>query len=161
MLRYAESLLRTKILGFPLHQFPSIKDLCFATVSKFSCLSLVSSERGLGAGAIERPVEAQYQDEFYRACYNMLNGKVHLTSEWAGRLYKGRVDFQIKPINWAIECVREGNRLEEHIKRFLQGGRYYRWILSGEIQEYIILDFRKSKPRKVRGIVIYFLFFSA
>jgi hypothetical protein len=88
----------------------------------------------------------------------VLDGIVHLTSEWAGRPLGGRVDFQIKSVKWAIECVMEGDRLEDHIARFLLGGRYYKWIMSGEIREYIVLDFRKSKPRKVRGIVIYFLF---
>jgi hypothetical protein len=54
--------------------------------------------------------------------------------------------------------VREGDRLEEHIARFRPGGIYYKWIISGEIQEYVTIDFRTSKPRKVRGIVMSFLF---
>lgn len=124
---------------------------------KFSCTSLASG-RGFGAGVVERPVEAQYQDEFYRACYTVLNNYVHLTSEWAGRPFRGRVDFRVNSVKWAIECVREGDRLEDHIARFLPGGKYYRWILSKQIEDFILLDFRRSKPRKVRGIVIYFLF---
>jgi len=100
-------------------------------------------------------MESQYQDEFCRACYLVLGGNVHLISEWAGRLLGGRVDFQVMPVKWAIECVREGDRLEDHIARFLPEGKYYKWIMSEEIKEYILLDFRKSKPRKVRGIVIF------
>jgi len=72
------------------------------------------------------------------------------------------VDFQVKSVKWAIECVREGDKLEEHIAKFEAGGRYYKWIISGEIQEYILLDFRKSKPKKARDNVpfLYFIVFS-
>jgi hypothetical protein len=117
---------------------------------EFSSVSLSSSVRGLGAGAEERPMEVQYQDEFYRACYSTLDCKMHLTPEWTGSS-SGRVDIQIKSLGWAIACVREGDRLEEHIARFRQGGRHYQWIKSGDIQDYILLDFRKSKPVQVKS----------
>src|SRR5438876_11845424 len=83
------------------------------------------------------------QDEFYRACYVLL-GNIYLSSEWSGKEKSSRVDFLVKSQRWAIECVGDGNKLEEHISRFEVGGRYRRWIDSGEIQEYILLDFRKS-----------------
>ena len=41
--------------------------------------------------------------------------------------------------------------LLDGIERFRQGGRYYKWITTGEIKDYIILDFRTSKPRKARS----------
>jgi hypothetical protein len=57
------------------------------------------------------------------------------------------VDFQIKSVGWAIECLRDGNGLNEHIKRFQPpDGKYYRWVKSGEVQDYILLDFRQSMP---------------
>jgi hypothetical protein len=115
-------------------------------VRKFSCVSLRSVERGIGAGAINRPLEAQYQDEFYRACSEF---NVYLTSEWSG-------SFHIKDVKWVIECVRDGDKIDEHIERFQKGGRYYKWIMSGEIEDYIILDFRTSKPRKARSMIISF-----
>ena len=126
---------------------------------EFSRVSLSSVERGIGPGAINRPLEAQYQDEFYRACYSELG--VYLTSEWsgsssAGSSSAGRVDFRIKDMKWVIECVRNGDEIDEHIERFQKGGRYHNWIMSGEVEEYIILDFRTSKPRKARGMVISF-----
>ena len=116
---------------------------------EFSRVSLSSVERGIGPGAINRPLEAQYQDEFYRACYSELG--VYLTSEWSGSSLVGRVDFHIKDVKWVIECVRDGDKIDEHIERFQQGGRYFKWITSGEIKDYIILDFRTSKPRKARS----------
>jgi hypothetical protein len=57
-------------------------------------------------------------------------------------------------VKWVIECVRDGDEIDEHIERLQQGGRYYNWIVSGEVKEYIILDFRTSKPRKARSMVI-------
>jgi hypothetical protein len=159
--RYAERLLCTTAEPFPKDRFGSIKDLCFAAVREFSYASLSSVERGLGPGAVTRPLEAQYQDEFYRACHSRLN--VCLTSEWSGSSLVGRIDFRIKDVKWVIECVREGDRIEEHIGRFQQGGRYYNWIQSGEVEEYIILDFRTSRPQKIRDNVpfLYFIVFSA
>ena len=68
----------------------------------------------------------------------------------------GRIDFRIKDMKWVIGCVREGNRIDEHVGRFQPGGRYYKWITSGEVKDYIILDFRTSKPQKVRGMVTSF-----
>ena len=159
--RYIEIVLRITAPPFPQHLFSSIKDLCFAAVREFSPTAL-TSERGIGAGALERPVEAQFQDEFYRACYVLLNKNIYLASEWSGQKVGGSVDFQIKSQKWAVECVRKGDRLEEHIARFQAGGRYYKWITSGEIREYIILDFRTSKPRKIRHNIpfLYFIIFS-
>ena len=152
-LRYIESLLRNIAPPFPLHRFSSVEALSFATVRRFSRVSLLSARKGLGAGLIAPPLEAQYQDEFYRACYEVLDNYVYLTSELSGQLSGGRVDFQIKSIGWAIECVRDGDRLDDHVERFLPGGKYHSWMKSGEIQQHILLDFRKSKPKRVRGMI--------
>jgi hypothetical protein len=153
--------LRTTAPPFPQDRFPSIKDLCFAVVREFSPVALRSG-REFGSGALQRPVEAQFQDEFYRACYTLLKRNIYLTSEWSERELGGCVDFQIKCQKWAIGCVTEGDRLEQHIERFLEGGRYHKWIESGEIKDYIILDFRTSMPRKVRdnNPFLYFIVFS-
>ena len=61
------------------------------------------------------------------------------------------LDFQIKSVGWAIECLRDGNGLNEHIKRFQPpDGKYYRWVKSGEVQEYIyIFGLRKWEVRSV------------
>ena len=148
-LRYAERLLRTTAEPFPVNRFSSIEDLCFAAVRVFSRVSLSSVERDIGPGAVNRPLEAQYQDEFYRACHSEFN--VYLTSEWSGSSLVGRIDFHVKDVKWVIECVRDGDKIDEHIERFQQGGKYHKWIMSGEIKEYIILNFRTSKPRKARS----------
>jgi hypothetical protein len=145
-LRHIERLLCTAAKPFPKDRFSSVQDLCFAAVREFSSVSLRAVERGIGPGPANRPLEAQYQDEFYRACYSELN--VYLTSEWLRSSSGGRVDFRVKGVEWVIECVRDGDKIDERIERFQQGGKYHIWITSGEIKDYIILDFRTSKPLK-------------
>jgi hypothetical protein len=156
LLRYAEHLLGTTATAFPKNRFGSIKDLCFAAVAKFSRVALSSAAQDICPDAIYHPMEAQYQKEFYRVCHSRLN--VYLTSEWSESQLVGRLNFRIEDMKWVIECVGDGDRdedkIDEHIKRFQQGGRYYEGIMSGEIEDYIILDFRTSKPRKARGMVI-------
>ena len=149
--RFVEILLKGSTPKFPLHKFLSVRDLCFAALRKFSRAFLSSGVPELGAGAEEPPVEAQYRLELARACYLTLDSELHLTAEWKSSSSGGRVDFLIKSVKWAIECVREGDRLEGHISRFQPGGLYYPMVESGEFRDYILLDFRTSMPRKVRG----------
>ena len=127
-------------------------------IREFKSSGLKSDGQRLGPGVLPRPVEAQYQDEFYRACYTLL-GDIYLSSEWLGKEQSGCVDFLLKSQRWAIDCVRDGDRLEEHISKFKVGGKYHRWINSGEIQEYVLLDFRKSLPRKIKGM--HYIFYPA
>jgi hypothetical protein len=142
---------------FPLQKFPTVRDLSFAAIRQFSCTSLRSRSERLGPGAETRPLEAQYQDEFYRACYVVLDHIVYLTPEWTGKVASGRVDFQVKSVGWAIEFLRDGDRLDEHISRFQPNGKYFSWILSGEITDYILLDCRQSMPSQAKGKVLLFM----
>ena len=159
ILRYSSYLIQGLAPEFPSEKYHSVKDLCIDVLRKFSRNSLISAGRGIGAGAVSRPVEALYRNEFYRACAVLL-GDVYLTPEWGGQSLGGVVDFQIKAKKWAIECVRDGDQLTDHIERFQEEGIYYKWITSGEIQEYIILDFRKGAiPRKSRGMIMFCLLF--
>ena len=109
-------------MEFPRHEFSSVKDLCFAAIRKFRP-TLLSLTR-LSAGGVVLPVEARYTHELSRACYEIL-GDIFLDPEWKGRSSCGKVDFYIEPVKWVIECDREGTRLQEHIRRFQPGGKYY------------------------------------
>ncbi|KAI9781194.1 MAG: hypothetical protein M1839_006302 [Geoglossum umbratile] len=158
--RCVEHLLSDSVPPFPLEKFPSVKDLCLAVIRNFKSSGLRSGGQVLGPGAQLRPLEVQYQDEFYRACYTLLD-TIYLSSEWAGKEPGGPVDFRVKSLGWAIECVREGHDLKEHIARFLPGGGYYEWVESGEIKQHILLDFRTSMPGKTRDIPwLYSIVFS-
>lgn len=108
-------------------------------------------EAPLGAGAVSRPLEAGYQDEFYRASYQLL-GNLFVKPEWSGAKHTGWVDFAVPSEGWVVECARNGHKLKEHIDRFETGGRYHEWIRKGEVKAFVLLDFRRSVPKKRRGI---------
>ena len=82
----------------------------------------------------------------------MLGFNPFLKDEWKSQFSDGKVDFYIESVKWAIECDREGDRLHQYITKFRPGGIYYPMIASREIQDYILLDFRTSKPDNIRGM---------
>lgn len=133
---------------FPSEIYPTVKSLAFAAIRRFSVTALKTEKPG--PGAVPRPLEASFQDEFYKSCYKIL-GNSYLTPEWSGPTVKGWVDFHVKTQGWVVECMRDGNKLGEHISRFQPGGRYYAGIRSGEITDCILLDFRRSKPGMARS----------
>ena len=149
--RYAEFLLQGDLAEFPSKMYPTIRHLILAALRNFSRTSLLSAGQGLTTGATKVPLEAQFQNEIYRAVYHALGQKIFLTSEWGASSKDGRVDFLLKKVKWGIECVREGTRLDEHIQRFLPGGRYYPWIEEKQMSDYILIDFRKSMPKMPKG----------
>lgn len=111
----------------------------------------LNMEAPLSDSAISRPPEASYQDEYYRASSELL-GNLYLKSEWAGTQKTGWVDFAIPSEKWIIECVRDGYKLKEHIERFQGTGKYGTWINRQEVDDFILIDFRRSIPRKKRGM---------
>jgi len=59
----------------------------------------------------------------------------------------GALDYYINgKRKWAIELLREGDRMEEHEKHFLNGGIY----ASSKINDWLIVDFR-SERKPIRG----------
>ena len=101
----------------------------------------------MSSGAQPKPIEAQYQDEFYR-CFNKIAGRgVPVCTEWS-RTADGRVDFWIPGQKWAVEFVQEQDRINEHIMRFNKNGRYYPWRVDGMIQDWIIVNCTTSPPTR-------------
>ncbi|KAK2784931.1 hypothetical protein FQN53_008117 [Emmonsiellopsis sp. PD_33] len=148
--RYMEHILATDAPPFPTSRFSSLIDLCSATVRNIKPAALRTEEWAnplLGS----RPLEAVYQDEFYRSCCNLLGNQLYLSSEWSGTKQGGRVDFRVRGMPWAIEVLRDGCNIEEHLARFKPGGNYYPWLENEEIQDYVVLDFRSSQPQKIRN----------
>ena len=139
----------------------SIFELAVKVISGFSP-SLLSAERRIGPGCIQRPLEAQYQDEFYRSCHACSDGLLRTFPEFGTT--KGRADFYIPSMQWGVELVREGDRLEQHSGRFSQSGSYASTLL---LSDYIILDFRNTPPEHPHPSKcticpsIYFPFFQA
>ena len=90
-------------------------------------------------------MEAQYQDEFYRSFNHLAGRGVPICSEWS-RTSDGRVDFYIPEKKWAIELLRDHARVNEHISRFKEGGRYYPWLKENMVEDWIIIDCASSPP---------------
>lgn len=136
---------------FPLHLFPAIEDLNFSAIREFKPAALRVEQRGSAFTQATRPLEATFQNEFYRACYELL-GKRYIFppmdrgNEGRSRGFSGQRDSlgYRNTSGW-------GQNLDEHVARFESGGRYFPWLQTQEIQEYIILDFRRSHPPKKPG----------
>jgi hypothetical protein len=113
----------------------------------FSVTNLRHSADGkkLSSGAKYRPVEAQYQDEFYRAFNQVVGQGVPICSEWS-RTSKGRVDFWIPGKKWAIELLRDYNGIDDHISRFKEGGRYYPWLTESMVENWITINCATTLP---------------
>lgn len=112
-------------------------------------------EGKLSTAAQIRPVEAQYQDEFYRAFNTVVGRGVPISSEWS-RGGNGRVDFWISEMRWGIELLREHSNVDEHCARFKKGGRYYQWVMDGMIKDYMVIDCATSPPDHGMQLDSYF-----
>jgi len=58
---------------------------------------------------------------------------------------EGRIDFFIPGVKWGFEFLKNGDRLQQHLSRFVKGavpGAYGKWLRSGVMEDYIVLDFR-------------------
>jgi hypothetical protein len=93
--------------------------------------------------------EAQYADEFYRALHDFTKGGVLVSPEFASASdasVAGRIDFYIASMKWGIELTWDGKKLQQHSDRFGETGAYGRWLASGEMSDYILLDCRSTMP---------------
>lgn len=139
--------------SFPIAEFPSLPVFCLEILKKFSRSRLTASAQGrLGAGSQQRPVESQYQREFFCG-FDCLLGPGHgISSEWSGG-HSGRIDFRIIEPKWGIELLRDGDRLTEHCQRFENGGRYWNGVSNGWILDWIILDCRHTMPKPFSKLI--------
>jgi len=128
-------------------RFNKLDELCMEILRGFSVMNLKHSTEGkkLSSGAKYRPVEAQYQDEFYRIFNKLVGRGVPICTEWS-RTSNGRVDFWIPEKKWAIELRRDYNRIDEHISRFKEKGNYYLWLTEGMILDWIIINCATTLP---------------
>ncbi|KIM77738.1 hypothetical protein PILCRDRAFT_76387 [Piloderma croceum F 1598] len=120
-------------------------ELVVGIIRTFSPRAL-STERRIGPGYVQRPPEAQYQDEFYRCCHNVSKGSLVTFPEFGTK--RGRVDFYIPSKQWGVELLRNGDRLEQHSGRFSQTGSYGTSLI---VSDYIILDCRTTYPMKLHS----------
>jgi hypothetical protein len=140
-------------------------------VGSFSYTALSNPQRHTaGPQATPSIPEAQFQNEFYRAIYKVTNGGsgLWISPEFGtpqSSAHTGRIDFYLMGSKkWGIEILRNGDHLDEHVRQFGPGGAYNVWLTTGQITEYVILDFRThSQPRKkipsaFSKVLTYFIF---
>jgi hypothetical protein len=68
-------------------------------------------------------MEAQWQDEFYRAAASLLPKDATISPEYGRQ--KGaevQVDFYIAKYDWLFKILREGIAMSSHKRRFEYGG---------------------------------------
>ncbi|GAB1200261.1 hypothetical protein APSETT444_009631 [Aspergillus pseudonomiae] len=126
-------------------RFNKLDELCLEVLSTFSTMNLRHAVQGkkISTAAKCRPLEAQYQDEFYRSFSLVVGRGVPICSEWT-RTGDGQVDFYIPGKKWAIELLRDHDRVNEHISRFKEGGKYHPWLKENEVEHWIIIDCASS-----------------
>lgn len=66
----------------------------------------------------------------------------------------GVVGFSIGEYGWGFEFSHDGSNLKDHWDRFMLGGRYHKWVLSGEMEDWLLLDFRTNFPRELVAFLL-------
>ena len=94
------------------------------------------------------PLEDHYQKQFYSAL--QVDG-LFLSPEFSTTGVKGlgSIDFYLAPNKWGFEFTKDGRQISDHYNRFLRNGRYHRWIAEGTFSDWVLLDFRTTKPTNV------------
>ncbi|OGM50981.1 hypothetical protein ABOM_000237 [Aspergillus bombycis] len=133
-------------------KYNTVQKLCVDVLGLFSACKLrhAADGKSVSSAALLKPIEAAYQSEFYRAFNDIAGIGVNIVSEWS-QTNDGRVDFWISQKKWAVELVREKDRLLEHIARFRPDGKYHGWIRDGMILEWIIINCTTTLPKRSYG----------
>jgi hypothetical protein len=120
--------------------YKSPLDLALEAIKRFSPDQLSCPPRAYDGK--ETIFEDQWQKKFYRCLVPLLDRYVYVFPPLS------LVDFQVAGTNeqWAIELVRDSDRLEEHYDRFRPGGAYYSAVARGVIDKFIILNFCTALP---------------
>ena len=118
----------------------SLLEFTLAVLHRFSFKQLASPRQV--ANSVQNAPEAQFQDEFYRCAHLHSEGSLVMFPEFGSA--RGRIDFFVDSKKWAIEILRNGDRIEEHLARFAVGGKYHRML---DTTDHIFLDFRMTIPK--------------
>lgn len=125
-------------------------ELAIDAIMQFRPRQLSDSPRSLAGNTL--PLEDQYQKEFYRCLFAILDGHIVTSPEYVIKTGTrgGTIDFLVDRKKWGLELLRDRDRLVGHMKRFEPGGQYFSMIQSGRMKLYIVLDFTVTQPTKPR-----------
>ncbi|KAF8246466.1 hypothetical protein K440DRAFT_651029 [Wilcoxina mikolae CBS 423.85] len=124
--------------------YGNVLDLSIAVIRGFSP-SLLSEPRRSHDPATA-PYEDAYQKEFYRNVLPLLDGPLFVSPEYMTKR-GGKIDLHICGQHWAIELVGSSDKLEERCSRFKSGDVYHSMVQSGQVKQYVVLDFTTELPR--------------
>jgi hypothetical protein len=145
--RYCACLFQEKAPDNEIYYVTPLK-LAVDAIKRFRPRQLSNPSHSLAGNTL--PGEDQYQKEFYRCLFTILDG--HISPEFVLKTGTsgGTIDFFIAQKKWGLELLRDRNRLVEHMKRFERDGQYFSMIESGKMEQYIVLDFTVTQPTKRR-----------
>ncbi|KAJ3405849.1 hypothetical protein HDU80_000681 [Chytriomyces hyalinus] len=122
----------------------TLDDLVYAIVSSIDYEHIKSSLGKTKKNGIL--LERAWQMEFYKASHQCTSD--YVTSVDVGGLFgtPGAIDVTVQSddmeVFWGIELLREGIRLEDHVGRFKNGGRYE--VMCRMFSETCVLDIRRQ-----------------
>lgn len=147
--RFCHSLFATLVPDNNLNYATPLQ-LAIDTITHFQPCQLANAPRSMAVAGNLPPLEDQYQKEFYRCLFPILDGHLIMSPEFIIKTGPkgGTIDFLVTGKKWGLELLRERNRLVEYMKRFETGGQYYSMMQTGEMEQYIVLDFTNTAPKK-------------
>jgi hypothetical protein len=135
----------------------SLEQCVLAALSRLHSRSLRQTWSTNLAG--DRVCETKWQHLFYHALLDSVPSAWIVSPDFGHAVgCLGKLDFYVssdKGIAWGVELLVSGDGLPEHIGRFKAGGVYHQLLEQKLLKEWVILDFRRTRPRKVSGANVW------
>jgi hypothetical protein len=142
------------------HPAPAMVDSLDAAIQRLD-LSTLRNTRSTDLSG-KRISEAQWQEAFCTAYRLSLPYTYFISPEFGHQVgLDAKLDLLVTGPGccWGIELICEGLRLPELVQRFpAEDGEYRDMIEENIIQEWVVLDFRHTKPRELLDRVWYLQF---
>jgi len=121
--------------------YKDLYSLVVAVLGGFRASQLSQKDRRVGDDA-HKPLEAQYQQEFYRSIHDLTHGNARITPEYGAAVgtVSGRIDFLLPKEKWGIELMRDGTALQSHVDKFKPDGPYGQWMATNDMSDFCLVD---------------------
>jgi hypothetical protein len=124
----------------------SLSTCVFNALKKLHTWSLKATWSTNAAGS--RVCETQWQHLFHHALMSCVPEDWVISADFGHSIGSaGKLDFYISSlkVGWGVELLVDGNNRMEHVRRFKQGGRYAQFVDDGYVEDWIVIDFRRSR----------------